>query len=211
MSCRGNDLAEVVRNKIGSHADGDTAGTVDEQVRKRSGQDDGFALSPVIVRNKINYVLVESGGQFQSRFGQTCLGVTHGGRSIIGRTKIAVAIDQGQTQGERLGEPDQRVVDGRITVRVKAAHDLSDHSCALHVSPVGSQAHLGHLEKNATLHGFEAVASVRQGSGVDDRIRVLQEGRAHLLGDVGIKNPATGGRGLRRTSSSGLACRLTRH
>ena len=52
---------------------------------------------------------------------------------------------------------------------------------------------MGHLEKNATLHGFEAVASVRQGSGVDDRIRVLQEGRAHLLGDVGIKNPATGG------------------
>ena len=66
-------------------------------------------------------------------------------------------------------------------MRVEPTHDFANHAGAFDVSAVGSQAHLGHLEQNPTLHGFEAVARIRQGSGVNDRIRVLEEGRTHLL------------------------------
>ena len=94
---------------------------------------------------------------------------------------------------------------------VEPTHDFADHASTLDVSAVRSQAHLGHLEQDATLHGFQAVACIRQGSGVDDRIRVFQKGRTHLVRDVGVEYPTTRRRGLSRTWLSGLACRLTRH
>ena len=96
--------------RLVGHADGDPAGAVDEQVRKRSREHDGFVFSTVVVLGEIDNVLVKPAGQFQRRRGQARLGVTHSGRAIVERPEIAVAIDQGKTQGERLGKPNQRVV-----------------------------------------------------------------------------------------------------
>ena len=40
---------------------------------------------------------------------------------------------------------------------------------------VRAQPHLAHLEQNAALNRFETIAGIRQGAGVDHRIRILEE------------------------------------
>ena len=58
---------------------------------------------------------------------------------------------------------------------------------------VGAQPHAVHLEQDAALDGFEAVAGVRQGTGIDHGVGVLQEGGAHLCGKVLVDNETVNG------------------
>ena len=109
-----------------------------------------------------------------------------------------MTVDQGQTHGEGLGEAHEGLVDGDVAVRVEASHDVADHARALHVRPVGTQPHAIHLEQDAALDGLEAVAGVRQGAGVDDRVGVLQEGGAHFRGKVLIDDETVDGWGRLR-------------
>ncbi len=68
------------------------------------------------------------------------------------------------TRGRRANgyESDQRVVDKAESPCVKAAHDPPLTTRALHVSLVGSQAHLGHRKRMRRRTWFEAVASVQR-------------------------------------------------
>ncbi|GDY77665.1 hypothetical protein SAV31267_071500 [Streptomyces avermitilis] len=118
-----------------------------------------------------------------------------------------MAVDQGQAHGERLREAHQGVVDRRVAVRVELTHDLADDAGALHIAAVGAQAHLVHLIDDPAVHRLEAVAGVRQGTGVDDRVRVLEEGALHLVDDVDVEDPlleVVGRRGLR--AAAGHRC-----
>ena len=78
--------------------------------------------------------------------GEAALGVAHRRRRVVvaERAEVAVPVDQRDAHRERLGHADERVVDGAVAVRVELAHDVADDACALHVRPVGAQAHLGH-------------------------------------------------------------------
>src|SRR5690606_34855867 len=148
-------------------------------------------------------VLVEVRRHEQRRRGQAHLGVPWGGRTVVERAEVAVAVDQRHPQREVLGEPDERVVDGAVAVRVELAHDLAHDPGRLHVPPVRTQPHLVHLVEDPPLHGLEAVAGVRQRAGVDDRVGVFQEGALHLGGDVDVDDLLLHGR--RRGAASGHA------
>ena len=97
-----------------------------------------------------------------------------------------MAVDERQPHRERLGHPDQGVVDRLVAVRVVLAHDLADDPLALDVGAVGAQPQLAHPEEDPPLDRLQPVARVREGAGVDDRVRVLEEGVAHLLLDVDV-------------------------
>ena len=71
-----------------------------------------------------------------------------------------MAIDQGDPQIKGLSEAHQGLVNRGITMRVELTHDLADDALGLHVTLVGAQPHLIHLEQDAALHGLEAVARV---------------------------------------------------
>ena len=71
-----------------------------------------------------------------------------------------MTIDHRQPKGERLSHAHEGVVDGGVSVRVQATHDIADHACTLDMASVGAQAHLRHLEQDASLHGLEAIAGV---------------------------------------------------
>ena len=181
MTRGADDLAEVVRDEIGCHAHGDTSGTVDEQVGNRSRENCGLGLAAVVVRVEVDNILVEAGGHAQCRGCQSGLGVAHRSGAIIGGSEVPVAVHHGQAEREGLGHSDEGVVDRRVAVRVQPAHDLTDDTGALHVTSVGAQTHLSHLEQDPALYGLETVTGIGQRTRVDDRVGVLEEGGSHLV------------------------------
>ena len=188
----GHDLAEVVRCHGGRHAYGDTGGAVDQKCGQPRGQDGRLQLASVVVGDEIDHVLVEGFGHGQGRGCQAALGVAHGRRAVVGGAEVAVAIDEGQAQGEGLGQAHERVVDRRVAVGMEPTHDISDHPGALDVASIGAQTHLVHLEEDAALHGLEAIASIGERTGVDDGVGVLEEGRPHLAVDIDVDDAIDG-------------------
>jgi len=57
------------------------------------------------------------------------------------------------------------------------------------VPAVGAKPHVCHLEEDAALYRLQTVASVRERSGVDHGVRVLEERALHLCCDVNILDP----------------------
>src|ERR687897_51916 len=178
---RGLDhLAEIVWRHVGGHADRDPGSSVDQQVGERRRQHVGLLESAVVVGDHVDDVLVERPGQQSRRFRQPAFGVPVRGRTVVRRTEVSVPVDQRDPHDPRLGHPDERVVDGAVAVRVQLAHHVADDPAALDVGTVGAQPHLLHLVQDPALDRLEAVARVRDGPGVDDGVRVLEEAAAHL-------------------------------
>ncbi len=91
------------------------------------------------------------------------LGVAGRRRAVVERAEVAVAVDEGQAQRERLGHAHERVVDRLVAVRVVLAHHLADDALALDVAAVGTQPELVGAVEDAPLDGLEPVARVGQG------------------------------------------------
>ena len=58
---------------------------------------------------------------------------------------------------------------------MQTAHDFSDNSGALDMTPIRSKAHLGHLEEDSALDRLQSIACVRKCAGVDDRIGIFEK------------------------------------
>ena len=179
-------LGEVVRRDVRRHAHRNTRGAVDEQLRESGRQHVRLHELVIVVGDEVHRVLVQTRHQVQRGGRHARLRVTSGSRAIIQGTEVTVAIDQGDPQIKGLSEAHQGLVNRGIAVRVELTHDLADDALGLHVTLVGAQPHLIHLEQDAALHGLEAVARVGQCAGVDDGDRVLQEGPTHLGGYVDL-------------------------
>ena len=164
-------------------------GAVDQQVGVGGRHHAGLGQRVVVVRHEVDGVLVQAGDHEQRGRRHPGLGVARGGRAVVERAEVAVAVDQRQAHRERLGHPHQGVVDRLVAVRVVLAHDLADDPAGLHVRAVRAQAQLAHPVQDAALHRLQAVAGVRQGARVDDAVGVLEEGAAHLLLDVDVDDP----------------------
>src|SRR5690606_9125677 len=168
------------------HAHGDARGAVDEQVGERRGQDGRLREGAVVVGDEVDDVLIEARDHAHRGLRQAGLRVAGRGRAIGQAAEVAVPVDQRQAQVEALCQADEGVVDRGVAGRVQLAHDVAHDAGGLHVAAVGTQPHLAHLVDDAPLDGLEAVAGVRQGARIDDGVRVLQERRLHLLGDVDV-------------------------
>ena len=75
-----DDLAQIVRRDVGRHADRDPLGAVDQQVREARRQDPRLALGLVVVRLKIDRVVVEIVEQRIGDPGEPRLGIAVGRR-----------------------------------------------------------------------------------------------------------------------------------
>ncbi len=183
-------LDQVVRRHVGGHADRDAGAAVDHEVGDRRREDDGLELPAVVVGLEVDGVLVDRGRHRHRCRRHPALGVAHGRRGVVaaGRPEVAVPVDHGQPQRPGLGHADQGVVDRAVTVGVQPAHHLADDAGALDVPAVGEEPHLVHRVQDPALHGLEAVAGVGEGAGVDDRVGVLQERRAHLVAHVDVED-----------------------
>ena len=168
-------LGEVVRRDVGGHPHRDAGGAVDEQVRDARRQHHRLGLGAVVVGPERHRLLVDLLQDLVRDAGQPALGIAHRRRRIaVERAEVARAVDQRIAQRERLRHADQRLVEGRVAVRVVAAHHVADHLGALAVLGVGGEVLLPHREQDAALHRLEAVAHVGQRARGDHRERVVQ-------------------------------------
>ena len=164
-----------MRRDVGGHADGDTAGAIDQQVRDPRRKHDGLQFLFVIVRLEIDGVLVDIGQQSRSGRGHPGLGVSHRGRHIaVDRAEIALAVDQHQTHRKGLGHAYQRHIDRGVTVRVKTAQHVAHDPRTFRIGPIRRHLQVVHRVEDATMHRLQPVARIRQGPGHDHAHGVVE-------------------------------------
>ena len=161
----------------------------------------------------MNGLLFDLRQQLRAGGCQPTLGVAHGGRAVaVERTKVAKAFHERVAERERLGQPDERVVDRGVTVRMKAAHHVAHDLGALPGFRAARQSLLPHGVEDAPLHRLQAVPDVRQRARRDHRQRVVEVARLRRFvqrnhGVAGIRSRDDVNAALRRIEEWGTpAC-----
>ena len=198
---RVDDLAQVVGRDVGRHTYGDAAGTVDEQVGQRRGQDIRLAQRVVEVVVPADRILFQVLEHEVGDSRQSCFGVAHGrGVVAVDAAEVTLPIDQRIAQAEGLRHAHHGIVDGGVAVRVVLAQHLADDARALLVRlVVGQRQVVPHRVEDTAMDRLQPVAHVGQRARYDDAHRVVQVRRLHLLGDVGGAHGADIGIGGRRS------------
>ena len=125
-----DDLAQVVRRNVGRHADRDAGRAVEQHVRHARRQPRRLLLRAVVVRREIDRALAELGEQQLGDRRQLRFGVAHRRERfrIVGRTEVALAVDQRIAVRERLRHQHHRFVARAVAVRVEFADHLADRA-----------------------------------------------------------------------------------
>ncbi len=170
-------LSEVVRRDVGRHTDGDADRSVNQQIGESGGKDGGLFAPVVKVAVHHDDLLVDVAEHLVGDLRHPRLGVTVGGRRVtVDRSEVAVALDEGVSQGKVLRHPDHRSVDGGVSVGMIASQHVSDRRGRLAEGPVGGQMILVHGPHYAALARLHAVPYVGERPRRDDRHRVFYEG-----------------------------------
>ena len=124
-----------MRRDRGRHADRDAARAVGEQVGEQAGEDLGLFLLAIVGRAEVDRAFVEPGHQLHGGRGQPRLGVALGrGVIAVDVAEIALPVDQRVAQREILREPDHRVIDRLVAVRMIFADHVADDARAFLVA-----------------------------------------------------------------------------
>ncbi len=176
------DFTQVVRRNIRRHADGDAGRAVDQQVRNPRRQHDRFELRAVVVRPEVDGRLLDFGQHFIADAREPAFGVSHrGGAVAVEGSEVSGAVHERVAQRKRLRHAHERFVQGRVSVRMVAAHHVTDDFRALPVLGVGREVLLPHRVEDAALDRLQPVANVGQRARGDDRERVVQVARLRRL------------------------------
>ena len=177
-------IAEIMRRNIGRHADGDTAGAIDQEIGETRGQNHRLALAAVVVRLEIHRLLLDILEQGVSGFAHADFGITHGGGHIaVHRTIITLAVEQRQAHGEGLHQPHHGHIDRTIAMRVVFTDHLTDDTRRLAVGLVPGIAAFVHRMQDAAVHRLQAVAGIGQRARHDHAHGIIEVGTAHLVFD----------------------------
>ena len=180
-----NDLAQIVRRDVGSHADGDTAGAVHQKIGNARWQNDGLFAGLVEVGNEVDGLFFQIGENVFGNFRQPGFGIPHGRRWVaVNRAEVSLAVNQRIAHVEVLRQPNERGIDDRFTVRVIISRGIAADFCALAVAAVGGQAQVVHGHQDAPLHGLQTVAHVGESAGDDDAHGVVEVRLAHFGFDI---------------------------
>ena len=191
-----------MRRDVGRHADGDAAGAVDQQVRELGRQDHRLLLAPVIVRLKIDGLVLEIVEKSHGGAREPNLGVALGrGRIAVDRAEIALPVDQRHAHGELLRHAHQRVVDRLVAVRVILTHGVAGHARRFVVGAIRRVVVLVHRIEDAAMHWLQPVAHIGQRTGDDHAHGVIEIRPLHLVDDRDRPNV---GRRAWRARSGGL-------
>ena len=122
-----NHFAQVMRRHVGCHADGDTVGTVDQQIRKTCRQNRRFLHAFIIVGHKVNRVVLNVFNQLVGDLGKSGFGITHSrGAVAVHGTEVALPVYQRQTHGKRLRHAHHSLINRAVAVRVVFTQNLAD-------------------------------------------------------------------------------------
>ena len=175
-------LIEVVRGNVGSHAHGNAAGTVDKQIGQPRGQHRRLHFLAVIVGRHIDSLLVDFAQDFARNALQPAFRVPVGScRIAIHRTEVALPANQRIAHGKILRHAHQRLISGRVAVRVETSQHIAHHARAFHIRPVPDVVGFVHGIQHTPVHRLETVARIRQGAAYDHAHGVIQIAAPHFL------------------------------
>ena len=179
------NLAQIVRRDVGGHANGNTRGTVYQEVWKTGREYGRLCQGLVVVWLHINGIFIEVGKHLHGGASQTSLGITHGCRWIaINGAKVTMTVNERQAHREVLRHTHHGIVNGRVSVWVILTHNFTDGPCGLFMRFIRGNTGFVHSIENAAVHWFKSVTHIRKCTGNDDGHGVLQERRAHFVGHV---------------------------
>jgi hypothetical protein len=107
-------------------------------------------------------------------------------RIAVHRAEVALAFYERIAHGEGLGQSDHGLVDGRVSMGVVLAHNISHHTGGLLEGLIVGHALLVHGVKNASVDGLQPIPYVRQRSTYDHAHGIIDVGRLHLISDIDI-------------------------
>ena len=140
-----------------------------------------FFQTVVIVGDERHGFLMNVRQHFQRNLGHSRLSVSVSSRRVaVHRTEVTLTVHQHIPHGEVLCQTHQRIVNRSITVGVIATQHRTDGVGALVVCLIGGQSLFEHGVENAAVHRLQTVPHIRQGTGDDDRHRILQERILHF-------------------------------
>src|SRR5579884_1167877 len=165
-----NDLRQIVWRNVGRHADGNAGAAVDEQIWKRGGENGGLGARFVVVGDEVHRLLVHVGHHCGAQMSHARFGITHGRwRIALHRTEVPLAIHERFAHGPGLRHVDQCGVDHRFAVRMIIAARIAADFSAFAMLASREKSQVVHGVENSPLRRFQAVPSVRQRPGNDDR------------------------------------------
>ena len=181
-----DDFGQVVWRNVGRHSHGDTLGSIDQQVRIPSRQNNRFFARCVVVGTHVDSVVTQLVHELLSDLRQLRFGVSFGRSSQAhDGSKVTLTINQRTPQREVLRHPNQRVVNRNGSVRVKVTGRVTRNLCTLARLRVGRESQpLIHHVHDAPLHGFQSVTNIRQCARCDDRQSVVEIPPARFFADA---------------------------
>ena len=193
------ELSQIVRRYVRCHAHRDAGRTVQQQVGQLRRQHRRLELRLVVVGHHVHGVLLDVLLHFFCGLVHAHFGVAHGGRAVaVYRAEVAVAVHHRQTHGERLRHAHNRVVDGRVAVRVELAHDLAHDVGGLLVLDAWAEVEAVHAVEASPVDWFEAVAHVWQRAPDNHAHRIVDVVARKLFLDAHVFQRAGYGRAGRR-------------
>ena len=179
-----DDLGQVVGRHVGGHAHGNARCTIDEQVRNLGRKHSRLLEAVVEVVGQVDCLLVQVGQHLFGHFPKAGLRVTHGrGVVSVNGAEVSLTIHHGIAHGPILRKAHHRVVHGAVSMRVVLAQHLSDDTGGLLVGSVGQDAQLEHAVEHPAVHRLQSIPDIGQRPRHDDRHRVIDVGRLHLILD----------------------------
>ena len=92
---RVTDLPQVVRGHLGGHSDGDSVGTVHQQVGELGREDGRLLEGTIVVVHHVHGLLVEVGHEVTGHLGHPGLGVTHScGTVTVDGTEVTLSVHE---------------------------------------------------------------------------------------------------------------------
>ena len=193
MQRRIGKFGDIVRRDRCRHADRDTLRAIRQQVRDTGGKKAGFLGLTVIGRAEIDRILVDAVEQKLRDLGHARFGVAHGGSIIaVDIAEITLPVDQPVAHREFLRQPDHRVIDRRIAMRVELTHDIADNASRFLETLTRVQPQLTHRKQQTAMHRLQAVTDIGKRTRGNGRQRIGEISLTQRRRKGGVDNPVVG-------------------
>ena len=178
-------LGHVMRRDIRCHADRYASRAIDQELRELRREHRGLLQRLVIVRNKLDSILVDVLQHELRDFRHADLGVAHRRRRVaVDRAEIAMTVGERIAHREILRHAHYRVIYGAVAMRMIFTKNLADDTRGLLVGLGAPHARFLHPVEYAAMHGLHAVPHVGQSAGDYDAHRVVNIRRAHHVREI---------------------------
>ena len=177
-----DNLTHIMRRDIRSHTNSDTRSTIDQQLRELRRQNRRLLQGLIVVRYKLDRLLINILQHEFSDLRHTDFRITHCCRRIsIDRTKVAVTICQHVTHREILRHTDNRIIDRAVTMRMIFTENFTDDTRRFLVRFVGAHTGFLHGIQDAAVYRLQAVPDIWQGTSNNNAHRIIDVAVLHLM------------------------------